>query len=847
MGAQDTSEAPTPPPSPPWSTTRSPVARSLNFAPGRGPTSSQARTPHPTLPHAIHSTHTASASASASACMSSRNVGPDVACSSSSSSFSIPGASHPRKPHSKACTSPPSPALSLHRAPHDMSAGWTQVDRPLGLSQDLLQASSQPSTLAAGMSDLTTQGCARPATPSPGMAAGSCVQAGLVAAGRARARARQSDPSMTPSPPSHTPGELAQGSTPPGRAARRSGGSGSGSGDGDGDGMGGAGDAVCQEAARRLEVRRMLKEDGCEAGRRSAAIEPPPHEPCEPLLLPLPLPLQSPLPPGEADAPAGTVGPGLEAPVTEKEQAAALEHVAAVAAAVSAAATAVATALAAAEAVSTASAATDPAAAPAATEGAAALAAAATVAAAAVAAVTAPPAAAAAAAGQSRGCASLVIGDEMPEQGEEGGVCREAGVKPAQREAGSSCCPKTEPEALTTGGSPPPGATASFPPGSDTGTAAAATPLPAARVQFPPRSLQLQVPGNLAMYLRPYQKEGVQFLHRQWARGVGGILADDMGLGKTVQTIAFIAAVLGKEGSYQDSNSCSFPDGWRNRAGSHIPSPHDQVLTLEGTPTHKAADLLAVAERGEFEVVLMGYETMTALATEVAAVPWHACFFDEAHRLKNHKTKVYKAAKSLKTPLKYGLSGTIMQNRHKELWCIVDCLRPGYLGDSRSFMIYYTKPLRLGQQKGAQQSAIDLKDARLAELIGRLKQVVLRRTKAIIADQMPSKINRVVFVELSWLQTLCYQRFLESPDVQLIARSAEDCDCNRGETRGKCCYTSATTEEGDVLWPLFHECDCENPYHPVDNPKGEFMWVSTLGFMQMSGWMGGWVGGWVGG
>lgn len=33
-------------------------------------------------------------------------------------------------------------------------------------------------------------------------------------------------------------------------------------------------------------------------------------------------------------------------------------------------------------------------------------------------------------------------------------------------------------------------------------------------------------------------------MDRQYARGVGGILADDMGLGKTIQAIAFIAALL---------------------------------------------------------------------------------------------------------------------------------------------------------------------------------------------------------------------------------------------------------------------------------------------------------------
>ena len=45
--------------------------------------------------------------------------------------------------------------------------------------------------------------------------------------------------------------------------------------------------------------------------------------------------------------------------------------------------------------------------------------------------------------------------------------------------------------------------------------------------------------GNLEPVLRPYQKQGVAWLHFLRANGFGGILADEMGLGKTLQTLAF--------------------------------------------------------------------------------------------------------------------------------------------------------------------------------------------------------------------------------------------------------------------------------------------------------------------
>lgn len=49
------------------------------------------------------------------------------------------------------------------------------------------------------------------------------------------------------------------------------------------------------------------------------------------------------------------------------------------------------------------------------------------------------------------------------------------------------------------------------------------------------------VPPAVNATLRPYQKEGLDWLAFLWNHGLGGILADDMGLGKTLQILALIA------------------------------------------------------------------------------------------------------------------------------------------------------------------------------------------------------------------------------------------------------------------------------------------------------------------
>lgn len=48
---------------------------------------------------------------------------------------------------------------------------------------------------------------------------------------------------------------------------------------------------------------------------------------------------------------------------------------------------------------------------------------------------------------------------------------------------------------------------------------------------------------------------------------------------------------------------------------------------------------------------------------DMLRVPWHVAIFDEAHKLKNRRAKIYEACCQLPTKLRYGLTGTAMQVR----------------------------------------------------------------------------------------------------------------------------------------------------------------------------------------
>ena len=60
------------------------------------------------------------------------------------------------------------------------------------------------------------------------------------------------------------------------------------------------------------------------------------------------------------------------------------------------------------------------------------------------------------------------------------------------------------------------------------------------------------------------------------------------------------------------------------------------------------------------------------LFVSLCSLEWSAIIVDEAHRIKNPKARVTEIMKALKCNVRIGLTGTILQNNMKELWCVMD-------------------------------------------------------------------------------------------------------------------------------------------------------------------------------
>jgi SNF2 family DNA or RNA helicase len=253
--------------------------------------------------------------------------------------------------------------------------------------------------------------------------------------------------------------------------------------------------------------------------------------------------------------------------------------------------------------------------------------------------------------------------------------------------------------------------------------------------------------GKLEDVLRPYQKQGVAWLHFLRANGFGGILADEMGLGKTLQTLAFLQSR--KSGDKESLRTTlvicptSLVFNWVAEAQKF--TPELKAVALHGTSRHKLFEQVP-----QSDLVITSYALIRRDWERYATLEFDTVVLDEAQHIKNRATQNAQAVKAIRTQHRLVLTGTPLENSVLDLWSIFDFLMPGYLGSAKDFKERYEVPIAREKNADAQ--------ARLAR---RLKPFILRRLKREVAKDLPEKIEQVTFCELNDEQRTLYQQVME--------------------------------------------------------------------------------------
>jgi superfamily II DNA or RNA helicase len=274
------------------------------------------------------------------------------------------------------------------------------------------------------------------------------------------------------------------------------------------------------------------------------------------------------------------------------------------------------------------------------------------------------------------------------------------------------------------------------------------------------------VPATLQAELRPYQREGFEWLAFLWRHRLGGVLADDMGLGKTVQALALIChahAVEPDAGPVLIVAPTSVVPNWTAEAARFAPDL--RVVALTDTLRRRGEDLGTVIAGAD--VVVTSYTLFRLDADAHEQIGWAGVLFDEAQFMKNRQSKVYQCARRVPAPFKLAITGTPMENDLMELWSLLSVTAPGLFPSPQRFRETYARPIERGGD---------------AELLGRLRRrvrpLMLRRTKEQVSPELPPKQQQVLSIELTPAHRRLYERHLQR-ERQKILKLLDDVDGNR--------------------------------------------------------------------
>uniref|UniRef100_A0A667WNK5 RAD54 like 2 n=1 Tax=Myripristis murdjan TaxID=586833 RepID=A0A667WNK5_9TELE len=298
--------------------------------------------------------------------------------------------------------------------------------------------------------------------------------------------------------------------------------------------------------------------------------------------------------------------------------------------------------------------------------------------------------------------------------------------------------------------------------------------------------------------------------------GFGCILAHSMGLGKTLQVISFIDVLLRHTQAHTVLAivPVNTLQNWLSEFNMWVPPPEAlppdtdpslvtprtfkvHILNDEHKTTATRAKVVEDWAR-DGGVLLMGYEMYRLLSLKKNFVAGRkkkskkttgpvvidldeedrqqellqgieralarpgpdVVICDEGHRIKNCHASTSQALKNICTRRRVVLTGYPLQNNLIEYWCMVDFVRPDFLGTRQEFSNMFERPILNGQCVDSTPQDVQLMRYRSHVLHSLLEGFVQRRGHDVLKDQLPSKEEHVILVRLSPRQRALYTEFM---------------------------------------------------------------------------------------
>uniref|UniRef100_A0A669CYB6 Chromodomain helicase DNA binding protein 1 n=1 Tax=Oreochromis niloticus TaxID=8128 RepID=A0A669CYB6_ORENI len=270
------------------------------------------------------------------------------------------------------------------------------------------------------------------------------------------------------------------------------------------------------------------------------------------------------------------------------------------------------------------------------------------------------------------------------------------------------------------------------------------------RPRFVPMKKQPAYIGGDGLELRDYQLDSLNWMAHSWCKSNSCILADEMGLGKTIQTICFLNYLFNEHqlyGPFLLVVPLSTLTSWQREI--HLWAPQMNVVVYLGDissrnmiRTHEW--MHSHSKRLKFNILLTTYEILLKDKSFLGSVNWAFIGVDEAHRLKNDDSLLYKTMIDFKSNHRLLITGTPLQNSLKELWSLLHFIMPEKFHSWELFEDEHGKG----------------RDSGYTSLHKELEPFLLRRVKKDVEKSLPAKVEQILRVEMSAIQKQYYKWIL---------------------------------------------------------------------------------------
>jgi SNF2 family DNA or RNA helicase len=236
----------------------------------------------------------------------------------------------------------------------------------------------------------------------------------------------------------------------------------------------------------------------------------------------------------------------------------------------------------------------------------------------------------------------------------------------------------------------------------------------------------------------PYQYEGIGFLTSSW----GAILADEMGLGKTMQSVMAIRLLI-RSGMIRSALLvCPKPlmSNWKREFSMWAEELPVSVIPTDGWARRH------FWLRDTTAIKLANYESVSRDEEIVLSpgVHFDLVVLDEAQRIKNQGSKISSVVQRIARKRSWALTGTPVENRAEDLISLLDFVHR--------------------RNSAPLDSSAETRTDLLRDAVG---EVILRRTKDMVMDDLPRRMTRDVYVDLGSSQREAYDRAEKEGIVRL--------------------------------------------------------------------------------